>query len=192
MRTTLHPLYKKLLLLALVFGPVVWLMFTDDGQRRTDTMMLWLFGEKEIRLDLQALDNHYSEGDINQVYADLDWQCQDRATAYGERLCVSRIGVFNGIPANYLTLFYRSDQLSAVKLRYRRHHHNALRQQLLQQLGQPELEERTNKNLTALDKINHWNMPHGQIIMKEALTESEEPALFWLSTDRGTAQSISP
>jgi len=181
MNLKLPTLYKKLLLLALVFGPIVWLMFTDDGQRRTDTMVLWLFGEKEIKMDLQLLDQRFSEAELKQVYPDLEWQCQNRATAYGDRVCVSRIGVFNGIPARYITFFFQQEGLTALKLHYRRPNHTQLQDLLRRQLGQPELEPRASPSAPTADETLRWRTPYGMLIMKRELLNADEPALFWLA-----------
>ncbi len=36
-------LYKRLLLIVIVVGPMWWLIFTEDGQRRSDMFMLRMF-----------------------------------------------------------------------------------------------------------------------------------------------------
>lgn len=175
-------LYKKLLILAVVFGPIVWLMFTDDGQRRTDTVVLWLFGEKEIKMDLQVLDSQFSEDELKEVYPELNWQCQAYQSTYGDRLCVSRIGVFNGIPSRYISFFFQAGQVSAVKLNYRTDNHAQLQIQLRQQMGQPDLEARTAVTAPDPDEVLQWRTPYGMVIMKRNLLGDEEAALFWLST----------
>ena len=184
MKHTLPKLYKKLLILTLVFGPVIWLMFTEDGQRRTDTMMLWLFGQQEIKMDLLTLDNRFTEQEIKQVYENLNWQCQARTTVYGDRLCVSQIGIFNGIPARYLTLFFQSGRISALKLNYRRQHHNAMKDQIQQQLGAPEMQKSRLETDTETDQVDHWNTGNGLIVLKQKLQAQEEPALFWIAANQ--------
>ncbi|MDJ0808441.1 MAG: hypothetical protein QNJ78_16630 [Gammaproteobacteria bacterium] len=186
MNYKLPVLYKKLLILAVVFGPIVWLMFTDDGQRRTDTVVLWLFGEKEIKMDLQVLDSRFTEGELKSVYPDLEWQCQDYQTTYGNRLCVSRVGVFNGIPSHYISFFFNTGQLSAVKLNYRENNHQHLENQLRQLLGAPELEARTSVSEPDPDTVIQWRTPYGMLVMKKILLKTEEPSLFWLSSSHLT------
>ena len=44
---TLNSLYKRLFLLFLVLGPFFWLMFTEDGKRRTDLVLLSLLKDSE-------------------------------------------------------------------------------------------------------------------------------------------------
>lgn len=180
MRYQIPLLYKKLLLLCCVFAPIIWLMFTQDGQRRTDTLVLWLFGEAEIKMDLKVLASRYTEQEMRQVYPELSWQCQDRASAYGDRLCVSRIGIFNGIPARYLTAFYRASQLAALKLNYRANNHGHLQSQLYDQLGAPETTQGSITTPTP-DEILEWRTAYGMVVMKRALIGDEEPTLFWLS-----------
>ena len=183
MNLKLPLLYKQLLILALVFGPIVWLMFTDDGQRRTDTMVLWLFGENEIKMDLSELDSRLTEADLKQVYPDLDWDCQLRQTTYGDRICVSRLGVFNGIPVRYITVFFRTDGLAAMKLHYRRDNHVQLQNQTIQQLGQPEPGTAIAVTPAPSDEVLQWRTLSGAVIMKRSLLDADEPSMFWLSAD---------
>lgn len=180
----LPELYKKLLILAVVFCPIVWLMFTEDGQRRTDTVVLWLFGEDEIKMELRALDTRFTEEELRKVYPDLPWQCQERSTPYGDYLCVSRIGVFNGIPSRYITFFFDAGQLSAVKLHYRENNHNQLLSQLHRQLGQADDEVRASVTAPDPDEILQWHTSYGTVVMKRQLQENEEPSLFWITTNR--------
>lgn len=176
-------LYKKLLILAVVFGPIVWLMFTEDGQRRTDTAVLWLFGEAEIKMELSALDTQFTEDELREVYPDLKWQCQERATPYGDYLCVSRIGVFNGIPSKYITFFFDAGQLSALKLHYRNSNHTQLLSLLHQQLGQADNETRTSVTAPDPDEVLQWRTAYGLVVMKRQLKEDEEPSLFWIASN---------
>jgi hypothetical protein len=173
-------IYKNLLILCVVFGPVFWLMFTEDGQRRTDTMVLWLFGEEEISMDLEALSNQYTEQEMAQVYAALNWHCRDLEGIYGDRHCVARIGIFNLIPARYLTAFYRDDGLTAMKLHYRANNHGQLQSQLRYQLGDPD----KSAQAAAGDQgqVLQWRTHHGMVLLKKELVGEEEPALFWLSS----------
>ena len=173
--------YRKLLILCVVFGPILWLMFTDDGQRRTDTMVLWLFGEDEISMDLAALSNQYTEQEMETVYGQLNWRCQDRDDLYGDRLCVARIGIFNGIPSRYLTAYYRDDRLRALKLHYRAHNHGQLQSQLHSLLGVPT--ESTQVDAEDSGEVLEWRTHSGLVLMKKALIGDDEPALFWLSSN---------
>ena len=181
MNFKLPVLYKKLLLLAIVFGPIAWLMFTEDGQRRTDTMVLWIFGEKEIKMDLQVLDRRFTEPELKQVYPDLGWQCQTLDTPYGDRLCVSRIGVFNGIPSRYITFFFRGESLNALKINYRAANHAQLQSLLRRQLGLPESESNTGGISQTSDETLLWRTSDGLVVIKRELLPDEEASMFWLA-----------
>jgi len=180
MRYRLPLIYQKLLILCVVFGPILWLMFTEDGQRRTDTMVLWLFGEEEIGMDFKTLSPQYTEQEMAQVYANLLWRCRDRTQTYGDRHCVARIGIFNGIPARYLTAYYRNGRLNALKLHYRAPSHGQLESLLNDQLGKP-IEPAPDAGEAAAEVLQ-WRTPRGLVLMKRELVGDEEPALFWLSS----------
>jgi hypothetical protein len=156
-------------------------MFTEDGQRRTDTMVLWLFGQPEIKLDLNALASEYTEREIQQVYPNLPWQCEDRMNPYGDRVCVSRIGIFNGIPSHYISAFFHADRLSALKVHYRANNHNSLQSHLLAQLGAPLAADQGSSRPPPADPVVQWRTPHGLVVMKRELIAKQEPALFWLA-----------
>ena len=49
-------LHKTLLVLVMVFTPAFWLLLTDDGMRVSDTALLWLMGEDEIKLNVREID----------------------------------------------------------------------------------------------------------------------------------------
>lgn len=183
MRFQLPTLYKKLLLLAVVFGPIVWLVFTDDGQRRTDTVILWLFGHKELNMDLEALDSRFSPEDFKTIYPDIDWQCRKEASAYGDALCVSRLGVFNGIPSHYITLFFLGDRLSAIKLRYRENNHAQLIEMLTRLLGR---KDPMNRQLASADPqhILQFHTANGMVAIKQQLAPQDEPAMFWVANSQ--------
>lgn len=172
-RFKLPKLYKNLLLLAIVIGPLWWLLLTDDGRRRTDLAMLELFGKPTLLLNLQALDPQFSESQFMSLYPELDWQCQARSTEYGDRICYTRIGVFNDVPADYVTLFFRGPGINALKLVYRPRYHDFLRGELIHQLGSGQ-----SRNSGA---VLSWNTDHGFILIPNAVSGNEEAALLWLS-----------
>ncbi|RDH88019.1 MAG: hypothetical protein DIZ78_02350 [endosymbiont of Escarpia spicata] len=177
-------LYKKLILLGIVIGPIFWLVFTDDGQRRSDSVFLWLKGENSIEFNLKELDAALTETELKTVYPDITWQCETRETSFGDRLCLTLIGTFNGIPAKYLTLFFADQRISALKLIYHPGYHKQLQGQLLQQLGDAEDESRAAVTAPAPESIVRWRTNHGEVVVKRKLTEDEEAALFWLSPSR--------
>jgi hypothetical protein len=180
MNFKLPTLYKRLLAFVAVIGPIFWLVFTEDGQRRTDTVVLTLWGEEEIKLNLQALDNQITEDEFKKIFPDIPWQCKDEASSFGNRLCASRIGVFNGIPSHYITVFFQNNWVNGAKIRYRRKYHNQLKQQLWQQMGNPAPDHAIPQSQESEDPILHWSTNNGHIILKDKLRKNEEASLMWL------------
>lgn len=167
----LPPLYLKLLLLAAVIGPFYWLVFTDDGQRRTDLVLLHLMGRPEVRLAIENLRPDVTEADFRKLYPDLELTCGAGGAPFGERLCATRIGAFNQIPARALTLFLAGDRLTAVRVDYGRGYHEELRAQLERRVGRPV----TGQALS-------WPVSDGVLLMPVTKPDSDsEAALFWLS-----------
>ncbi|MES9941010.1 MAG: hypothetical protein ABW104_12865 [Candidatus Thiodiazotropha sp. 6PLUC2] len=180
MNLKLPPLYKRLLAFVAVIGPIFWLVFTEDGQRRTDTVVLSLWGEDEIKLNLQALDNQVTESEFMQVFPDITWQCQDEVGPFGNRLCASRIGIFNGIPAQFITVFFHDKWVNGVKIGYRREYHEHLKQQLWQQMGNPVPNSVTPQTTENRPSVLHWTTDNGHVILKDSLETNEEASLMWL------------
>lgn len=172
-RFKLPRLYKNLLLLAVVIGPLWWLLLTEDGRRRTDLVMLELFGEPALFLNLQVLDPQFSESQFMTLYPDLNWQCQTRSSEFGNRICHSRISIFNDVPARYVTLFFQGPNINALKLVYRPRYHTYLRGELTRQLGVGR-----NRNN---DSILSWQTEHGYILIPTAAEREAESALLWIS-----------
>ena len=180
MNLKLNPVYKRLLAVVVVIAPIFWLVFTEDGQRRTDSVVLFLWGESEIKLNLKALDNQFTEQDLKTVFPDIEWKCQDTKTEFGDRLCASRIGTYNGIPSHAIAIFFMHDRINGVRINYRRIYHDQLVQQLWQQLGSPMKLAPNPQDKTATDTILRWDTGKGYVIVKQTLGKSEEPALLWL------------
>lgn len=180
MNLKLPPLYKRLLAFLIVIGPIYWLIFTEDGQRRTDSVVLFLWGEDEIKFNLEALDDRFTESELREVYPDIEWKCQDVDNDFGNRLCAARIGVYNGIPAHYIAIFFHDQWINGVKIGYRRNYHNQMIQQLLQQLGEPVKENADASDQSIANTILRWDTSRGNVILKQLLNEAEEPVLLWL------------
>ncbi len=184
MRETLsiNKLYKTLLLILIVVGPIYWLMFTTDGKRRTDTMMLWLFSGESIELNLDVLDSQFSEQDWITVYPDVDWQCKASQSSFGQRVCFSEIASYNGIPASYLSVFFDDESATrSVKLVYRNQYHSDIGEDLQYQLGSPMSNDTTDAAINASDQILRWKTAAGQVFIKQTLQRDEEPVLLWLA-----------
>ncbi len=180
MNLKLNPLYKRLIAFLIVIGPIYWLIFTEDGQRRTDSVVLFLWGEDEIKFNLEALDDRFTETELLEVFPDIDWQCQDGESNFGNRACAARIGVYNTIPAHYLAVFFHDRYINGVKIVYRRSYHNQLIQQLLQQMGEPVKENTDTPDPGDNATILRWDTTRGNVILKQELNEQEDPVLFWL------------
>jgi hypothetical protein len=183
MNIKIPSLYKRLIAFLIVIGPIYWLIFTEDGQRRTDSVVLFLWGEDEIKFNLDALDDRYTETELLKVFPDIDWQCKDGNTDFGNRLCAAKIGIYNDIPAHYIAVFFKDQWINGVKISYRRIYHDQLIQQLLHQVGNPVREntDGTNQN----DTILRWDTSRGNIILKQVLHEKEEAALMWFPYPSG-------
>lgn len=183
MRETLsiNKLYKNLIFIVIVVGPIYWFMFTTDGKRRTDTVMLWLFGGESIELNFDALDYRYKLSEWKKVYPDLDWQCKESNSSFGNNLCYSDIASYNGIPSRYLSVFFENEYTSAIKLGYRDQYHKDMGEDLIHQLGQPKNATPLGKKVESSDKILEWKTPGGSVLLKQDLKRSEEPVLLWLA-----------
>ncbi|NCA71001.1 MAG: hypothetical protein EOM91_13015 [Sphingobacteriia bacterium] len=171
-------LYKTLLMLALVFGPFYWLAFTEDGQWRTDLALMFLLGKPEINLAVDTLTPAVTEGQIRETFPKLALECADGPNPFGQRLCAAAIGAFNGIPAASLTLFSREDQLTAVKIQYRRAYHQRMRDWVEARVAEHTIDQPAE----IAQSVASWTLAHGRLVMRDgALQPDEEPALFWLA-----------
>ena len=189
----LNPFYKKSLMLAIVLGPIVWLVFTEDGQCRTDLAMLYLFGKGELNLAIEKLHSGMTEARFWGLFPDLDlaWPSNSgvRPTEaspdagvnpFSDRLCGAEIGAFNAIPARAFTLFLQDDGLRAAKLTYRRAYHGTLRQQLTRRLGEPD--RRSRSSSVDIRGPLTWAVDDGLLLLSHQEPKSDqEAALIWLS-----------
>ncbi len=163
-------------MVALVVLPMWWLLFTEDGRSRSDRAILWLAGGDSIDINFKALDNRYSLQDWQKVYADIDWQCENKINGFGDQYCYSEIASYNGIPANYVTVFFNNNHVSALKLVYRNQYHQKLGEDLQQQLATPLLREHQDAPLDMLQ----WHTEHGTLMIKKQIQPDEEASLMWL------------
>jgi len=176
MNLRLNPLYKKLLLLSLVLGPMIWLMLTEDGQRRSDLVLLYLFGKEELNLAIENLHGNMTEVDFRALFPELPLECDDGANPFGDRLCTAEIGSFSAIPARAFTLFLQGDLLRAAKVNYRRVYHSKLETQLSRRLG-----VRGGHDNSGPDAV-FWQVSDGLLLMPTvAPKDDSEAALMWLS-----------
>ena len=176
MSLRLPPLYKKLLLLAIVLGPIVWLVFTPDGRRRTDLVMLYLFGKQEFNLAIENLQGSMTETEFRDTFTDLELSCANAGNPFGNRVCTADVGSFNAIPSRGFTLFFDGDRLRAAKLNYLSAYHETLETQMTKRLGMRA--ERREANGDAVS----WQVSDGLLLMPGTVPESDaDAALMWLS-----------
>lgn len=181
MNLRLHPLYKKLLMLAIVIGPIFWLVFTDDGQRRTDLVMLYVFGDGcELNLAIEKLHSGMTETQFQELFPDLKLVCDDGVNPFGDRLCTAEVDAFSGIPARAFTLFLSGDGLRAAKLNYRRAYHDALARELARRVGSPVPQSLSTP--VPVEGPLSWVVDDGLLLMPPEAPESDrDAALMWLS-----------
>lgn len=178
----MNPLYKRVMALLVVLGPAYWLIMTEDGQRRSDAFMLQLFGKEVIDFNLAELDNRVTRDDLTKtVFTEVPWQCQDKTTEFGNRLCAGELGAFNGIPAHYITLYFVGDRINAMKVVYRNRYHEQMLSQLRHLLGTPTGAPASAGTQPQPNGVVEWRTEHGMVVMQEVLNDSEEAAVLWLA-----------
>ncbi|WP_058554238.1 hypothetical protein [Thiohalocapsa sp. ML1] len=174
MRFKLPPTYKLLLALAVVIGPFYWLMFTEDGRRRSDLVILHILGKPSFNIALDRLTGATTHAAIKEQFPKVDFACQARTSALGEEVCAAEIASFNGLPARQARLFYGGGRLTAVRLDYRRHYHRLLAASLANGFGEPSVE--------AGGTTQRWRIDGGTIVLPaERPATDDEAALMWLS-----------
>lgn len=175
--------HKTILTLILVFIPPFWLLFTDEGARVSDTALLWLLGEEEIKVSIADLDDQYTQQDIRTVYKDNEWQCGKQRTEFGDTLCATQVGTFNGFPSRLVTFFFRNDRISAMKLVYRDQYHKQIMGHYIGELGQPANVANAIAEGPEADSVLEWDLGKGVLLIKKELGQTDEPALFWLASN---------
>lgn len=173
-------LHKTLLALLLVFIPPYFLVFTEEGNRVSDNALLWLFGHPDLMLNLREADSAFTESQVRQVFADIDWQCGTVDSPFGQRACNAAIGSFNDLPARHAALFFAHDQLNAIRIAYREHYHSALLAQLIGTLGQPRNATAASTDAADADTVLEWPTGKGLVVLKKTIRESDQAALLWL------------
>jgi hypothetical protein len=174
-------LYKTLLALAVVIGPMYWLMFTPDGRRRTDMALMFLMGRPAFDAALESFAPSLGEDKLLAAFPKVDFACRTGGTPFGERTCSASIGSFNQYPARAASLFFRNGALSAVKVLYQPAYHAEIRGWVerrvarLDPLATPPAAE-------VAQGVASWPATHGMLVMRDgALAPGDEPALLWLA-----------
>jgi hypothetical protein len=178
MNLKLHPLYKKLLLLALVLGPAFWLVLTADGQRRADIVLIKLLeGGEDFNLSFARLHPSASEADLVANFPDVEFHCDARETQFGDRLCAADIVSFNAAPAKQVSVFFRQGSTSAVRLIYRPAHHRFVIDHLHRELGAPETLS------SGKVPLYRWQAPGGMVVIPRDEPETlQDASIMWLAT----------
>ena len=175
-------LHKTLLALLLVFLPPYFLIFTDEGNRVTDNALLWLFGQEELKLNLKQADTAFTEDQVRQAFADLDWQCGAVDSPFGQHACNAAIGSFNELPARHVFMYFADRHLNAIQISYREQYHNALLGHLIETLGQPRNALAAAGDPPDADPVLEWHTGKGLVVLKKTIRESDQPALLWLGS----------
>lgn len=176
-----YRLQKTILVIILVVTPIWFLMFTDEGRRITDNAVLWLISGKSAALNFKALDAHYSKGQILEVFSELEWQCSNEASQFGDNLCATPISSFNTYPAKFFSVFFAGDQLTAIRIIYHAAYHNHLIGHLNQQLGPSRNATSADAETPAGADVLEWQAGTGLVLMKRTVGQDDETSLFWLA-----------
>lgn len=169
-------LYKTLLAVVVVLGPIYWLMLTDDGRRRTDLVLMHLLGRPAFDAAVDAFSPTLTEERLRESFPGLELACADGPNPFGERLCTALIGSFNQYPAQSVIWYFAADRLTAVKLIYQRAYHEAIRDWVKRRVSDTGVATEDGQGISA------WPVAEGALVMKSGdLAEHDEPALFWLS-----------
>ena len=175
-------IHRTILALLLIFVPPFFLVFTEEGNRVSDNVMLWAFGHESMRLNLKEADHSFTEESVRKVYPDIDWQCGVLQSDFGDEACNAVIGTFNELPASRITLFFAHKQLNAIKLDYRRRYHERMVGHVIETLGQPVNVESATSGTPDADPVLQWQTGKGIVVLKKTIAESDQPALLWLGS----------
>ncbi len=175
-------LHTTLLALLLVFVPPYFLVFTDEGNRVSDNVVLWLFGHESLQLNLKEADRSFTQSQIESIFPDLQWQCGAHESPFGNTACNASIGNFNDLPAHRVVMYFVEEHLNAMQISYRAQYHNALLQHLLETLGQPDNAQAATMDTPSADGVLQWNTGNGLVVLKKTIRESDQPALMWLGS----------
>ena len=171
----MKPWFKTLMIMIIVIGPIFWLMFTADGQRRMDAVMLELFGGESMRLDIDGLSRRLSEAELHQVYPTLAWQCRQQIGDWGQRRCSAALSLWNDMPARRVSFYFKDNHLNAMQLDYRAHYHSEMIKQLQRQLGRP-----SRGSDSGVKGVLQWFRPTGIVVIKAELGAADQAALIWV------------
>jgi hypothetical protein len=180
---TFHGFTLRALVVAAIAGPLLWLVFSEEGQRWGDATLLRLLGSPPAALNMSALSSGVREQDLRAAIPDVGLECHAQPSEYGNRVCVAAISSFNGVPARYLTFFLADEQLSALKLAYQRAYHRQLINAIQADHGAPiNSDEAPQPGQPA---VLRWRVGGGVLVtLDERVELDEEPALMWVASRR--------
>lgn len=177
---TFHGVMLRALVVAAIAGPLLWLVFSDEGQRWGDTTLLRLLGSPSAALNMSALNSSVREQDLRAAIPDVGLECHAQQSEYGDRVCVAAISAFNGIPARYLTFFLADEHLTALKLAYQRAYHRQLINAIQADHGAPLKSEEVPQ--PGQPGVLRWRVGGGMLVtLDERVELDEEPALMWVA-----------
>ena len=115
-----------------------------------------------------------------------------RIHPFGNNLCATKIGTFNGYPSRLLTIFFRDDNISAFKLIYRDQYHKQFIGHFIRQLGQPSNVEAALAESPSAANVLEWDLNEGVLLMSKELGKNDEPSVLWLAARPDTPELIEP
>jgi hypothetical protein len=175
-----NQIFTRILLLGLFFGPLTWLLASDEGQRVSDVFLLKLSGSPGVEMDVRQLAPAINEAELKSRFPKVNFQCADKQTDFGERLCYTPLAAFNGAPSQYMSAFFRGDHLMAVKIAYQRSYHDYIYENLSRELGAANRDRMAG--LPDNSGAQQWQVGRGWLVLPGVgLKEDAEPALFWLA-----------
>lgn len=166
--------YKLALSLTLVLAPFSWLMFTEDGKRRSDLFVLALTGAKPFNIAYDKLTPTVTEAVLREQFPQVEFECAAVVSSLGDRLCAARIASFNGLPARTARMYSHGGFLRVLELGYRVPYHGMLARSLHSGLGEPREES------TGVAPVWVWSLPGGEIMLPvEPPRRDADAALIW-------------
>ncbi len=170
--------YKTILALSVVIGPFAWLMFTEDGKRRTDLMILGFKDLPMVEMRLDTLAEVFGEAQIREFLPDVHWQCAGSGNEFSDQRCSTQIAAFNDTPATRLVMLYAGDKLAEMEVVYRASYHQHMTTTLDGMLGKAQQKQ----------GISEWPTDHGLILMQNQKPTQDTSSMLWLSRQRAMAR----
>lgn len=173
--------YKTLLAIAVAVGPIAWLLFSADGQRRTDLALMFLLGRPAFDAALDRFSPRLDEPRLRARFPGLSLDCAPDPSPFGDRRCTAVLGSFNQYPAQAVTFYFRGDALAALDVRYQPAYHAAIRAWVERRPGRMRSGDRPLEPRVA-QGVASWPVAEGLLVMRDGpLGAGDAPALWWLA-----------